>query len=149
MTWQLIPQCWCSNTKSIQSISLYLGTARISLPDDLSVRVLAFSWRSSVKYIGARPFNALYVIISVLNWIHLITRSQWSSFNVGVMWSYFRHPVITIYIKGLPTSELGSISCIIYPCLIILSNEISFMKWGCLSYLIIHCFWEKSLIQIP
>jgi len=68
--------------------------ARISLPDDLSVRVLAFPWRSSVRYIGARQFKALYVIISVLNWIRLITGSQWSSFDIRVMWSYFRHPIL-------------------------------------------------------
>ena len=54
------------------------------------VQVLTFLWSCSVEYTGVWPFNfnALYVIMSVSNWICLYIGNQWSSFNISVIYDH-------------------------------------------------------------
>ena len=62
---------------------------------DRRVRVGEYGTSCSRRYAGASPFRALYVSRRILKSILCFTGSQCRSTRTGVMWSYFRHWVMT------------------------------------------------------
>jgi len=53
-------------------------------------------WRSSDKYVGARPCSDRNTVVASLYWMRSEERGQWRLTSVSVIWSERRKPVIDL-----------------------------------------------------